>query len=87
MNSKNRNLRDLSKRINEFKRGYQPRNNLVNDVNCDLLADFHNTFNSLKKHFSRLLNIHSVNDVSQKKYIQLNHPTPLWGGSVLTGLV
>jgi hypothetical protein len=28
--------------INEFKRLYQPRNNLVKDENGDLLADFHN---------------------------------------------
>jgi hypothetical protein len=32
MNSKNRNIRDLYRGINEFKRGYQPRN-------VDLLAD------------------------------------------------
>jgi uncharacterized protein YaaR (DUF327 family) len=28
--------------INEFKRGYRPRNNLVKDENGDLLADSHN---------------------------------------------
>jgi hypothetical protein len=38
MNSKNKNIRDLYRRINEFKRGYQPRSNLVNDENGDLLA-------------------------------------------------
>jgi uncharacterized protein YaaR (DUF327 family) len=32
MNSKSKNIRDLYRRINEFK-GYQPRNNLVKDVN------------------------------------------------------
>jgi hypothetical protein len=30
-NSKNRNIRDLYRGINKFKRGYQPRNNLVKD--------------------------------------------------------
>jgi hypothetical protein len=29
MNSKNKNIRDLYRGINEFKRSYQPRNNLV----------------------------------------------------------
>jgi hypothetical protein len=38
-NSKNKNIRDLYRGINEFKRGYQPRNNLVKDGNGDLLAD------------------------------------------------
>jgi hypothetical protein len=37
MNSKNKNIRDLYRGINEFKRGYQPRNNLVKDENGDLL--------------------------------------------------
>jgi hypothetical protein len=36
-NSKNKNIRDLYRRINEFKRGYQPRNNLVKDENGDCL--------------------------------------------------
>jgi hypothetical protein len=38
-NSKNKNIRDLYRGINEFKRGYQQRNNLVKDENGDLLAD------------------------------------------------
>jgi hypothetical protein len=38
-NSKNKNIRDLYRGINEFKRDYQPRNNLVKDENGDLLAD------------------------------------------------
>jgi hypothetical protein len=31
MNSKNKNIRDLYRRINEFKWGYQLRNNLVKE--------------------------------------------------------
>jgi hypothetical protein len=34
-------FRDLYRGINEFKRGYQPRSNLLKDENCDHLADFH----------------------------------------------
>jgi hypothetical protein len=37
-NSKNKNIRDLNRSIKEFKRGYQPRKNLVKDENGDLLA-------------------------------------------------
>jgi hypothetical protein len=61
MNSKNNNIRDLYKGINEFKRGYQPRNNLVKDEN-DLLADSHNILNRWKIYFSQLLNVHNVSD-------------------------
>jgi hypothetical protein len=35
--SKNKNIRYLYRGINEFKRGYQPRINLVKDENDDLL--------------------------------------------------
>jgi hypothetical protein len=40
-NSKNKNIRDLSKGINEFKKGYQPRTNLVKDERGYVLADPH----------------------------------------------
>jgi hypothetical protein len=39
MNTINMNIRDLYRGINEFKKGYQPRRNLVKDENGDLLAD------------------------------------------------
>jgi Fe-S cluster assembly ATPase SufC len=51
-NSKNKNIRDLHKGINEFKRGYQSRNNLVEDENGDLLADSHTILNRWKNNFS-----------------------------------
>jgi hypothetical protein len=49
-NSKNKNIRDLY-RIDEFKRGYQCRSNIVKDEN-DLLADYHNILNTCKNYFS-----------------------------------
>jgi hypothetical protein len=61
LNSKNKNIRDLYKEINEFKRDYQPRNILVKDEN----ADYHNILNSWKNYFSQLLNVHNVSDVKQ----------------------
>jgi hypothetical protein len=36
-NSKNKNIRDLYRGINEFKKGYQPRSNLVKYETGDLL--------------------------------------------------
>jgi hypothetical protein len=56
MNSKNKIFRDLYRRINEFKRGYQPRSNLVKHENCDLLADS-NIIIWQKDYFSQLLNV------------------------------
>jgi DNA anti-recombination protein RmuC len=40
-NSKNKNIRDLCRGINDFKRGYQPRTNVVKDDKGDLFADSH----------------------------------------------
>jgi hypothetical protein len=48
MNRKNKSIRDLYRRINEFKRGYQPRSNLVQEENGDLLADYQNILNRWK---------------------------------------
>jgi hypothetical protein len=61
MNSKNKNIRDLSRGINEFKRSYQLRNNLVGY----LLADPPNILNRWKNYFSQLSNVHNVSDVRQ----------------------
>jgi hypothetical protein len=62
-NSKNKNIRDLYRGINEFKRGYQSRSNLVKDENGGLLADFNTILNRWKNYFSQLLNVHNVSDV------------------------
>jgi D-alanyl-D-alanine carboxypeptidase len=45
INSTNKNIRDLYRGINELKRGYQSRSNLVKDKNADLLAGTHNILN------------------------------------------
>jgi hypothetical protein len=52
-NSKNKNIRDMYRGINEFKRCYQPRSNLVKDENGDLFADSHNILNRSKNYFSQ----------------------------------
>jgi hypothetical protein len=73
-NYKNKNIRDLYRGINGFKRGYQPRNNLVKDENGDLLADSPNILNRWNNYFSRLLNVHNVSDVRQ---IEVHPAEPL----------
>jgi hypothetical protein len=60
-----RSTSELYRGINEFKRGQQPRNNLVKDENGDLVAVSNNTVNMWKSYFCRLLNVHDVSDVRQ----------------------
>jgi hypothetical protein len=67
-------LRDLYRGINKFKKGYQPRCNLVKDENGDLLADSHNILNRWKNYFSQLLNVLGVSDVRQ---IEIHTAEPL----------
>jgi hypothetical protein len=62
---KNKSNGDLYRGKNEFKKGYQPRSNLVNDEKCDLFADSHNILNTWKNYFSQLLIVHRVSDVRQ----------------------
>ena len=71
-NSKIKNIRDLYRGINDFKKGYQPRTNIVKDDKGDLVADSHSILDRWKNHFSQLLNVHGVNDVSQK-YTRKNY--------------
>jgi hypothetical protein len=63
----------LQRGINEFKRGYQPRSNLVKDENGDICAHPHNILNRWKN-FSQLLNVHRVSDVRQ---IEIHTAEPL----------
>jgi hypothetical protein len=76
-NSKNKNIKHLYRGIIGFKRGYQPRNNLVKDENGDLLADSHNILNRWKNYFSQLLNLHNVSGVRQ---IEVHTAEPLLPG-------
>jgi hypothetical protein len=54
-----RTLKVLYRRINEFKRGYQPRSNLMKDEDGDLL-DSLNILDRLKDYFLQILNVHIV---------------------------
>jgi hypothetical protein len=67
---------DLYRGINDFKRVYQSRSNLVKDENVDLLADYHSIVNRWKNYFSQLLHIfeHRVSVVRQ---IEIHTADPL----------
>jgi len=67
--------------INDFKRGCQPRNNIVKDEKGDLVADSHSILARWRNHFSQLLNVHGVNDVGQTD-IHTAEPLVGCGGTV-----
>jgi hypothetical protein len=61
---------------NEFKRGYQPRSNLVKDENGDLLADSKNIFSKHKNYFAQLVNMHRVGEYRQSDINTAETPVP-----------
>jgi hypothetical protein len=46
--NKNKNIRDLYRGINEFKKGYQPRIYIIKDENGNMLADSQSVLNRWK---------------------------------------
>jgi hypothetical protein len=64
-NNKNKNIRDLYRSINEFKKGYQPRINIIKDENGNLLADPQNVLTRWKNFFNQVLNVHGIHEVRQ----------------------
>ena len=65
LNNKIQNIRDLYRGISDFKKGYQPRCNIVKDGKGDLVADSHGFVARWRKYFSQLFNVHGVMDVGQ----------------------
>jgi len=56
-NSKIKNIRDLYRGISDFKKGYQPRTNIVKDDKIDLVADSQSILAWWRNYFSQLLNV------------------------------
>ena len=57
-----------------FKKGYQPRCNIVKDEKGDLVADSHGIVVRWRKYFSHLFNVHGVKDVGQAEEIHTAEP-------------
>jgi len=72
-NSKIKNIRELYRDINDFKKSYHPRTNIVIDGKKDLVADSQSVLARWRNYFSQLLNILGVNDVRQTE-IQTAEP-------------
>jgi len=64
-NNKIQNIRDLYRGISDFKKGYQPRCNIVKDEKGDLVADSDGIVVRWRNYFSQLFNVHGVKDVGQ----------------------
>jgi hypothetical protein len=90
INNKNKNIRNLYRGINEFKRGYQPRiivikykyGNLQADPQC---VQKHNSFNTntplsesyKNDFFNQVLYVHGVHNVTQKTEPLVPELTPV----------
>jgi hypothetical protein len=73
-NNKNKNIRDLYRGMNEFKKGYQPRINIIKDENGNLLVDPQSVLNRWKNFSNQVLNVHGVHDDRQ---MNIHTPEPL----------
>ena len=73
-NSKIKSIRDLYRGIIEFKKGYQPRTNIVKEEKIDLVTDSHSILGRWRNHFSQLLNVHGMNDI---KHTDIHTAEPL----------
>ena len=73
-NSKIKNIRDLYRDISDFKKGYQPRFNIVKDDKGDLVADSHRIVARWRNYFFQLFNVHGVKDVGQ---VEISTADPL----------
>jgi hypothetical protein len=65
--------RYLYRDINEFKKVYQPRINIIKDENGNMLADPQHILNRWKNFFNQVLNVHGIRNVRQKD-IQTTDP-------------
>ena len=55
----------MHRKINDFKKGHQPRTNIVMDEKGDLVRDSHSIWARWRNHFTHLLNVNGVSDVRQ----------------------
>jgi hypothetical protein len=56
---------EICRGINEFKKGYQLRINIIKDESGNLLEDPQKVLNRWKKFFNQVLNVRGVHDVRQ----------------------
>jgi hypothetical protein len=54
INSKTKNIKELYRGIRDFKKGYQPRTNIVKDEKGDLVADCHSILTRWRNYLSAI---------------------------------
>jgi transposase len=64
-NSTSWSIRYLYRAINNFKKGYQLKTNMVKNEKGDLVADRHSVLTRYRNHFPQLFNTQGVNDIRQ----------------------
>jgi len=64
-NSKIKKMRDLYRGMNDIKKGYQPKTNILKDKKGDLFADSHGILAKWWNYFSWLFSVYGVHDVRQ----------------------
>jgi hypothetical protein len=65
LNSKSNNIRDLYRGITEFRKGYQPKTNLINDERGDHLVDSQKTVTSWKNYIYQIFNVQGPGGIRQ----------------------
>ena len=53
--------------ISDFKKGYQPRTDIVKDEKGDLVAYSHSILAMCRNYYFQILNVHGINDVRQRE--------------------
>jgi hypothetical protein len=64
-NIKNKNITHFCRGINDIKQSRQARTNVHQDEKVDLVADPHSLLPRWRNYFSRLVNVHGVNNIRQ----------------------
>jgi hypothetical protein len=72
LNGKNKNIRDLYRGITEFKKGYQPKTNMVKDERGDLLVDPQKILTKWKNYFCQLLKVQGPGSIRQTEIHTVN---------------
>jgi hypothetical protein len=60
--------------MNEFKKSYQPRINVIKDKNGSPLADTHSVLNRWKNFFNQVLNVRGFHDIIRQMDIHTAEP-------------
>jgi len=56
-----------------FKKGYQPRTNIVKDEKDDFITESPSILARWSNHFSQLFSVCEASDVRRQKYTQQSH--------------